>query len=159
MRRAVAIIAFATLAVAGLAAVKWPREAGDMTASPPVVSPPVVDAGPAAVTAPSPPDDGEPSKEECLAAIDETRALAGALPADHPSRYVAERYLRQSLAEAGNGEYDDCIEWAGRATEEVRERRHGNEKIKVLQADELPQTTASPVKAATKEAHRKKRRD
>ena len=69
------------------------------------------------------------------------RAQAAALPADDLSRYFAERDLHQALVEAGNGEFDDCLDAAARATEEMRERRHTlqpGERLKVLQPDELP---------------------
>ena len=41
--------------------------------------------------------------------------------------------------EAGNGEFDDCLEMAARATDEIKERRHTlqpGEKLKVLQSNE-----------------------
>ncbi|MCK1389191.1 hypothetical protein IVB29_00380 [Bradyrhizobium sp. 1] len=82
---------------------------------------------------------GEPTREDCNAAVAEARALAGALPADHLSRYFAERHLLQALAEAGNGEFDECLDMAARASDEVRERRHElrpGERLKVLGADE-----------------------
>jgi len=85
------------------------------------------------------PPQAEPTKEACLAAVGEARALAVALPEDDASRYFAERDLEQALTEAGNGEFDDCLEWAERATVEVREHRHTlqpGEKLKVRQADE-----------------------
>lgn len=152
MRRIVAIIAFAILAIGGVAVVKWPRESvADIGV------PRVAGAGPAAAT-PSPTDDDEPSKEDCLTAVEKARALANVLPADHPSRYIAERHLHQSLAEAGNGEFDDCLYWAEHATEEVRELRHDNEKIKVMQADELPAATETADKVAEKKPARKKPR-
>jgi len=69
------------------------------------------------------------------------RAQAAALPADDLSRYFAERDLHQALVEAGNGEFDDCLDAAARATEEMRERRHTlqpGERLRVLQPDELP---------------------
>jgi hypothetical protein len=82
---------------------------------------------------------GEPTREDCNAAVAEARALAAALPADHLSRYFAERHLLQALAEAGNGEFDECLDMAARASDEVRERRHElrpGERLKVLGADE-----------------------
>ncbi len=81
----------------------------------------------------------EPTRHDCEAAVDEARALAAALPADDPSRYFAERDLHQAMVEAGNGEFDDCLEMAQRATEEVREHRHvlrPGETLKVLRPDE-----------------------
>jgi hypothetical protein len=81
----------------------------------------------------------EPTREDCEAAVEQARALAAALPADDPSRYFAERDLHQAAVEAGNGEFDECLEMAQRATEEVRERRHvllPGEMLKVLRPDE-----------------------
>ena len=81
----------------------------------------------------------EPTKEACEAAVEQTRSLAAALPADDLSRYFAERDLRQAMVEAGNGEFDDCMEAAARATDEIKERRHTlqpGEKLKVLQSNE-----------------------
>ncbi|MET3911263.1 hypothetical protein ABID59_005626 [Bradyrhizobium sp. S3.3.6] len=81
----------------------------------------------------------EPTREECNAAVAEARALAASLPPDHLSRYFAERHLHQAMAEAGNGEFDECLEMAARASDEVRERRHElrpGEKLKVLRPDE-----------------------
>jgi hypothetical protein len=66
----------------------------------------------------------EPTQEACTAAISAARTLAETLPAADLSRYFAERDLAQALAEAGNGEFDDCLEWAARAALEVRERYH-----------------------------------
>lgn len=81
----------------------------------------------------------EPTREECDAAVAEARALAAGLPAEHLSRYFAERHLHQALVEAGNGEFDECLDMAARASDEVRERRHEllpGEKLKVLGAHE-----------------------
>jgi hypothetical protein len=81
----------------------------------------------------------EPTKESCQAAVEQTRALAAALPADDLSRYFAERDLQQAMVEAGNGEFDDCLELAARATDEIRERRHvlqPGERLKVLKSNE-----------------------
>jgi len=81
----------------------------------------------------------EPTRDECNAAVAEARALAEGLPPDHLSRYFAERHLHQAMAEAGNGEFDECLEMAARASVEVRERRHElrpGERLKVLGADE-----------------------
>ncbi|MBU6527751.1 hypothetical protein JMJ47_002426 [Methylocystis sp. MJC1] len=103
--------------------------------------------------------DDEPTKEDCVAAVDKARALANPLPADHPSRYIVERHLHQSMAEAGNGEFDDCLYWAERAADEVREQRHAaNDKIDVLRPDQLPAKQPERSKAAeSKHAHEKSR--
>jgi hypothetical protein len=90
-------------------------------------------------TPPEPTREAEPTREECLAAVEHARALAAKLPADHLSRYFAERYLLQAMVEAGNGEFDDCLEYAELATDEVKELRHvlqPGETLKVLRADE-----------------------
>jgi hypothetical protein len=81
----------------------------------------------------------QPDRQDCDTAVAHARTLAAALPADDLSRYFAERDLHQALIEAGNGEFDDCLELAARAAEETRERRHTlppGEKLKVLRADE-----------------------
>ncbi len=66
----------------------------------------------------------EPTKEECHAAVAEARALAETLPVGDLSRHFAEMHLRQALVEAGNNEFDDCLERAEQAVDEVKERRH-----------------------------------
>ncbi|MET4256317.1 hypothetical protein ABIC09_001248 [Bradyrhizobium sp. S3.12.5] len=81
----------------------------------------------------------EPTREQCSAAVAEARALAASLRPDHLSRYFAERHLHQAMAEAGNGEFDECLEMAARASDEVRERRHDlrpGERLNVLGPDE-----------------------
>jgi hypothetical protein len=81
----------------------------------------------------------EPTRENCVAAVEQARSLAAALPSGDISRYFAERDLHQAMVEAGNGEFDDCLDFAARATEEVHQLRHTlqpGEKLKVLQADE-----------------------
>ena len=81
----------------------------------------------------------EPTKEDCVAAVEQARSLAAALPSGDISRYFAERDLHQAMVEAGNGEFDDCLEFSARATEEVRELRHTlqpGERLKILQPDE-----------------------
>jgi hypothetical protein len=85
------------------------------------------------------PDSAEPARSDCEAAVEQTRFLAAALPADDLSRYFAERDLHQAMVEAGNGEFDECLEAAARAADEIKERRHTlqpGEKLKVLQSNE-----------------------
>jgi hypothetical protein len=85
--------------------------------------------------------DEEPTREACDAAVAEARAQAAALPADDISRYFAERDIQQALVEAGNGEFDDCLDKAGRAVLETRERPHRlqpGERLNVLRPDEVP---------------------
>ena len=69
-------------------------------------------------------DGGEPTQSSCLAAVAAAREMAERLPADDASRYFAERDLQQAMTEAGNGEFDDCLEWAEQATVEIKEHRH-----------------------------------
>jgi len=80
--------------------------------------------------------------------VAQARAQAAALPADDLSRYFAERDLHQALIEAGNGEFDDCLDAAARAAEELRERRHQlqpGERLKILQPDEMPTRDGTPA--------------
>jgi hypothetical protein len=90
-----------------------------------------------AITACSP--QAEPTNEDCLAAVGRARSLAAALPTGDVSRYFAERDLHQAMIEAGNGEFDVCLEYAARATEEMQERRHTlrpGETLKIRRADQ-----------------------
>jgi hypothetical protein len=83
----------------------------------------------------------EPTREACTAAVEQARSVAAALPADDASRYFAERDLHQALVEAGNGEFDECLDAVARATDELRERRHQlkpGERLNVLRPDEVP---------------------
>jgi len=85
--------------------------------------------------------DDEPTRETCDAAVAEARAQAATLPADDVSRYFAERDIQQAVVEAGNGEFDDCLERVASARLELRERHHSlqpGERLKVLRADEVP---------------------
>jgi hypothetical protein len=85
------------------------------------------------------PTSAEPTRESCEAAVAQTRTLAAALPADDLSRYFAERDLHQAMIEAGNGEFDDCLEMTARASDEINERRHTlqpGERLNVLKSSE-----------------------
>jgi hypothetical protein len=87
------------------------------------------------------PASAEPTREQCEAEVAQARAQAAVLPADDLSRYFAERDLTQALVEAGNGEFDDCLDATARATEELRQRRHAlppGERLKILQSNEMP---------------------
>ncbi|MFL5281525.1 MAG: hypothetical protein ACJ8AW_11155 [Rhodopila sp.] len=66
----------------------------------------------------------EPTREACDAAVAKAHKLAETLPRLHASHYFAEVNLRQALVEAGNGEFDDCLELAEQAEDEVRNLRH-----------------------------------
>jgi hypothetical protein len=68
--------------------------------------------------------EAEPTKDDCTRAVEHARLLSQSLPQGNLSRYFAERHLQQALAEAGNGEYDDCLEWARKAEQEVSDPHH-----------------------------------
>src|SRR4051812_39411952 len=60
-------------------------------------------------------EQSEPTLQDCILAVERARELANALPPDDLARYFAERNLQQAMTEAGNGEFDDCLEWAEQA--------------------------------------------
>jgi hypothetical protein len=66
----------------------------------------------------------DPNQASCLTAVAAARELAERLPAGDASRYFAERDLQQAMTEAGNGEFDDCLERAEQATLEIKQHRH-----------------------------------
>ena len=80
----------------------------------------------AAVCHAAPPDAhaDEPTQASCLAAVAAARELAERLPEGDATRYFAERDLQQAVTEGGNGEFDDCLEWAAQATLEIKQHRH-----------------------------------
>lgn len=65
-----------------------------------------------------------PGPAQCAAALAAAHAKAAKLPERHVSRYVAERLLAGAAMEAGNGEYDECVDGARNAEREITERRH-----------------------------------
>ncbi len=80
----------------------------------------------------------EPDEPMCVAAVQAMRGEAAVLPPGNLTRAFAETYLAQAMVEAGNHEYDDCLEYVARAALEVRERRHGSA------APPVPAGPASP---------------
>lgn len=66
----------------------------------------------------------EPTLEDCTRALQDGRDRAGKLSAKSLSRYFAERFLQNAEAEAGNGEYDGCLEYTEKAIDEIDNRRH-----------------------------------
>ncbi len=84
-------------------------------------------------------DSAEPGREDCEIAVGQARTMAATLPANDLSRYFAERDLHQAMVEAGNREFDECMELAARAADELREHRHElppGETLKILKPDE-----------------------
>lgn len=70
------------------------------------------------------PEAGEPTLQECMKALQDGRDKASKLSAKSLSRYFAERFLQNAEAEAGNGEYDGCLEYVEKAIDEIDNRRH-----------------------------------
>jgi hypothetical protein len=70
-----------------------------------------------------------PSAASCQSAVEAARSLTDTLPADDLSRRAAESDLVQAMVEAGNGEFDDCLEFAARAAADVREHRYGPKPV------------------------------
>jgi hypothetical protein len=66
----------------------------------------------------------EPTLEDCTKALQDGRDRTIKLSAKSLSRYFAERFLQNAEAEAGNGEYDGCLEYAEKAIDEIDNRRH-----------------------------------
>lgn len=69
-------------------------------------------------------EDAEPSLEECTTAMSRAHERLVHLPPKSLSRYFAERYLQSAYAEAGNGEFDECLEYSAKAVEEIETRSH-----------------------------------
>lgn len=67
---------------------------------------------------------GEPTLQECSKALEDGRGRASRLSAKSLSRYFAERFLQNAEAEAGNGEYDGCLEYVEKAIDEIDHRWH-----------------------------------
>ena len=66
----------------------------------------------------------EPDAADCTAALVAVQPLIDALPASDLSRRMAESHVVQARVEAGNREFDECVEMAERARLEVMEHRH-----------------------------------
>lgn len=64
----------------------------------------------------------EPTMADCTKALEEGWSKAKQLSSKSLSRYFAERFLLSGEAEAGNGEYDECVEYAEKAVDEVENR-------------------------------------
>ncbi|OAE97729.1 hypothetical protein AYJ54_34855 [Bradyrhizobium centrolobii] len=67
---------------------------------------------------------GEPTLEDCTKALQDGRDKANKISAKSLSRYFAERFLQNAEAEAGNGEFDGCLEYAEKAIDEIDNRWH-----------------------------------
>jgi len=66
----------------------------------------------------------EPTMADCTKALEEGWSKTKQLSSKSLSRYFAERFLQSAEAEAGNGEYDGCVEYAEKAEDEVENRWH-----------------------------------
>jgi hypothetical protein len=66
----------------------------------------------------------EPTLEDCTKALQDGRDRASKLSAKSLSRHFAERFLQSAEAEAGNGEYDGCLEYTEKAVDEIDNRWH-----------------------------------
>lgn len=69
-------------------------------------------------------EEAEPSREDCTKALQRGHELASRLSPKSLSRYFALRYLQSAEAEAGNGEFDECVEFATKAVDEIENRSH-----------------------------------
>jgi len=67
---------------------------------------------------------GEPTLHECTEALRDGRDKLAKLSTKSLSRYFAERFLLSAEAEAGNGEYDECLEYVEKAVDEIDNRWH-----------------------------------
>lgn len=85
-----------------------------------------------------PTSDDEPTAESCDAAVSTARALIDTRPPGTISRYFAERYVGQAVAEGGNREFDDCVEWAEKAAEEIRHPSHALKPGETLNVEHTP---------------------
>jgi hypothetical protein len=61
----------------------------------------------------------EPSLEACQTLVAAVRAELASTPVGAMTRRFVDTDLAQALTEAGNGEYDDCMEYAQRARVEL----------------------------------------
>ena len=66
----------------------------------------------------------EPTMADCTKALEEGWGKVKQLSSKSLSRHFAERFLKSAEAEAGNGEYDECVEYAEKALDEVENRWH-----------------------------------
>jgi len=66
----------------------------------------------------------EPTLADCTRALEEGWGRTKQLPSRSLSRYFAERFMQSAETEAGNGEYDDCVEYSEKAVDEVENRWH-----------------------------------
>jgi len=98
-------------------------------------------------------DSQEPTEEECSAALKDAEQRVAAMSEKSLSRYFADNLLAYARIEAGNGEYDECLEKVEKAVAEIEERRHWlapGERFRVRTADgsyfELRGEDEPPVK-------------
>jgi hypothetical protein len=70
---------------------------------------------------------GIPTVDQCKATLHVARAKIEALPVDHISRHFAESRLNAAEAEASAADFDDCVEEAWKAINEIKHRWHSLE--------------------------------
>ena len=70
------------------------------------------------------PNQAAPSRADCDAALRAARIAVNTLPSGSPSRRFAEFDLVQAKAEENNTEFDDCVDYAAKATDEARHPHH-----------------------------------
>jgi len=66
----------------------------------------------------------EPTSEDCGKMLAQAWEMTNALSAKSLSRHFASNLLANAQAEADNGEFDGCVEYAEQAIDEVVHRRH-----------------------------------
>lgn len=66
----------------------------------------------------------EPESKSCKAALARAHDAVATLAPGSEARKFADFDLVQAKAEAGNGEFDDCMDYAASALDEVRHPHH-----------------------------------
>lgn len=68
--------------------------------------------------------DEEPTEEQCSIALRDAERRVATMSEKSLSRYFAENLLEYARIEAGNAEYDECLDKVEKAVAEIEERRH-----------------------------------
>ncbi len=69
-------------------------------------------------------DNEEPTEEQCSAALHDAKQRVAEMSEKSLSRYFADSLLQYARIEAGNGEFDECLDKVEQAVAEIEERRH-----------------------------------